>query len=121
MYISHWLSFFPPTFPPLFFLADFELTQLQEKLKETEMVMEKIVSKASHSPERFVSPSNLFVYISHWTYPTELEMFHSFCSYYDYISKRICHTNHFIAVSNSETELVDERSVLSGCVQGTGC
>ncbi|XP_067091409.1 protein RIC-3b [Osmerus mordax] len=33
-------------------ITDFELTQLQEKLKETEMVMEKIVSKASHSPER---------------------------------------------------------------------
>ncbi|XP_070299044.1 protein RIC-3 [Salvelinus sp. IW2-2015] len=34
-------------------ITDFELTQLQDKLRETEMVMERIVSKASHSPERF--------------------------------------------------------------------
>nr|XP_023840762.1 protein RIC-3 [Salvelinus alpinus] len=33
-------------------ITDFELTQLQDKLRETEMVMERIVSKASHSPER---------------------------------------------------------------------
>uniref|UniRef100_A0A667X632 RIC3 acetylcholine receptor chaperone n=1 Tax=Myripristis murdjan TaxID=586833 RepID=A0A667X632_9TELE len=34
--------------------ADFELAQLQEKLKETELVMENIVSSASHSPDRWV-------------------------------------------------------------------
>uniref|UniRef100_A0A8C7JMM8 Resistance to inhibitors of cholinesterase protein 3 N-terminal domain-containing protein n=1 Tax=Oncorhynchus kisutch TaxID=8019 RepID=A0A8C7JMM8_ONCKI len=32
-------------------VSDFELTQLQDKLRETEMVMERIVSKASYSPE----------------------------------------------------------------------
>lgn len=36
------------------FAADFELAQLQEKLKETEEVMERIVSQASPSPKRFV-------------------------------------------------------------------
>ncbi|KAM6973347.1 protein RIC-3b [Aplochiton taeniatus] len=38
-------------------ITDFELSQLQEKLKETEMVMEKIVSKASNSPERVTGVS----------------------------------------------------------------
>ncbi|XP_029909755.1 protein RIC-3b isoform X2 [Myripristis murdjan] len=33
-------------------ITDFELAQLQEKLKETELVMENIVSSASHSPDR---------------------------------------------------------------------
>lgn len=33
-------------------LADYELAQLQEKLKETEEVMEKIVSNAGDSPDR---------------------------------------------------------------------
>lgn len=37
----------PPT-------ADFELAQLQEKLRETELVMENIVSNAHHSPDRWV-------------------------------------------------------------------
>lgn len=35
--------------------ADFELTQLQEKLRETELVMENIVSSAHHSPDRWVT------------------------------------------------------------------
>lgn len=35
--------------------ADFELDQLQEKLRETELVMEKIVSNAHHSPDRWES------------------------------------------------------------------
>lgn len=39
------------TFPPP---ADFELAQLQEKLRETELVMENIVSNAHHSPDRWV-------------------------------------------------------------------
>ena len=38
--------------------ADFELSQLQDKLRETEMVMENIVSIANHSSDRWVS---------HWT------------------------------------------------------
>ncbi|KAL0967970.1 hypothetical protein UPYG_G00260500 [Umbra pygmaea] len=38
-------------------ITDFELTQLQDKLRETEMVMERIVSKASHSPERVTGVS----------------------------------------------------------------
>uniref|UniRef100_A0AAY5KUJ9 Resistance to inhibitors of cholinesterase protein 3 N-terminal domain-containing protein n=1 Tax=Esox lucius TaxID=8010 RepID=A0AAY5KUJ9_ESOLU len=38
-------------------ITDFELTQLQAKLRETEMVMERIVSKASHSPERVTGVS----------------------------------------------------------------
>ncbi|XP_032378575.1 protein RIC-3b isoform X2 [Etheostoma spectabile] len=33
-------------------ITDFELAQLQDKLRETEMVMEKIVSNAHHSPGR---------------------------------------------------------------------
>lgn len=33
--------------------ADFELAQLQEKLRETELVMENIVSSAHHSPDRW--------------------------------------------------------------------
>ncbi|CAK6954517.1 protein RIC-3b [Scomber scombrus] len=33
-------------------ITDFELAQLQEKLRETELVMEKIVSNAHHSPDR---------------------------------------------------------------------
>ncbi|XP_056138367.1 protein RIC-3b [Lampris incognitus] len=33
-------------------ITDFELAQLQEKLKETELVMENIVSNANHSPDR---------------------------------------------------------------------
>lgn len=33
-------------------ITDFQLAQLQEKLRETEMVMEKIVSNAHHSPDR---------------------------------------------------------------------
>ncbi|XP_054476167.1 protein RIC-3b [Anoplopoma fimbria] len=33
-------------------ITDFELAQLQEKLKETELVMEKIVSNVNHSPDR---------------------------------------------------------------------
>ncbi|XP_068169727.1 protein RIC-3b [Antennarius striatus] len=33
-------------------ITDFELAQLQEKLRETEMVMENIVSSAHHSPDR---------------------------------------------------------------------
>ncbi|KAF7199387.1 protein RIC-3b isoform X2 [Nothobranchius furzeri] len=33
-------------------ITDFELAQLQEKLRETELVMEKIVSTAHHSPDR---------------------------------------------------------------------
>uniref|UniRef100_A0A3Q2UN46 Uncharacterized protein n=1 Tax=Fundulus heteroclitus TaxID=8078 RepID=A0A3Q2UN46_FUNHE len=33
-------------------LSDFELAQLQEKLRETELVMENIVSSAHHSPDR---------------------------------------------------------------------
>lgn len=46
--------------------ADFELAQLQERLRETEMVMENIVSNAHHSPDRWVSlPSETeFVYIT---------------------------------------------------------
>ncbi|KAM3870103.1 protein RIC-3b [Diretmus argenteus] len=32
-------------------ITDFELTQLQEKLRETELVMENIVSNANHSPD----------------------------------------------------------------------
>lgn len=36
--------------------ADYELAQLQEKLRETELVMENIVSKAHHSPDRWVWP-----------------------------------------------------------------
>ncbi|XP_012695514.2 protein RIC-3b [Clupea harengus] len=35
-------------------ISDFELAQLQDKLKETEEVMEEIVSKASDSPERTI-------------------------------------------------------------------
>lgn len=41
-----WIVSLPP--------ADFELAQLQEKLRETELVMEKIVSKAHHSPDRSI-------------------------------------------------------------------
>ncbi|XP_061578369.1 protein RIC-3b [Cololabis saira] len=39
-------------------ITDFELAQLQDKLRETELVMEKIVSTAHHSPDRVkgVSP-----------------------------------------------------------------
>uniref|UniRef100_UPI003AADD37C protein RIC-3b n=1 Tax=Centroberyx gerrardi TaxID=166262 RepID=UPI003AADD37C len=33
-------------------ITDFELSQLQDKLRETEMVMENIVSNANHSPDR---------------------------------------------------------------------
>ncbi|KAG9352394.1 hypothetical protein JZ751_020807, partial [Albula glossodonta] len=33
-------------------ITDYELAQLQEKLRETEEVMERIVSKAGHSPDR---------------------------------------------------------------------
>lgn len=33
-------------------ITDFELAQLQEKLRETELVMESIVSSAHHSPDR---------------------------------------------------------------------
>ncbi|KAF7658216.1 hypothetical protein LDENG_00015700 [Lucifuga dentata] len=33
-------------------ITDFELTQLQEKLRETELVMEDIVSNAQHGPDR---------------------------------------------------------------------
>uniref|UniRef100_A0A3Q1H8N8 Resistance to inhibitors of cholinesterase protein 3 N-terminal domain-containing protein n=1 Tax=Anabas testudineus TaxID=64144 RepID=A0A3Q1H8N8_ANATE len=33
-------------------ITDYELAQLQEKLRETELVMEKIVSNAHHSPDR---------------------------------------------------------------------
>ncbi|KAM9854914.1 protein RIC-3b [Aulostomus maculatus] len=33
-------------------ITDFELAQLQEKLRETELVMENIVSSAHHSPDR---------------------------------------------------------------------
>ncbi|XP_008292584.1 protein RIC-3b [Stegastes partitus] len=33
-------------------ITDFELAQLQEKLRETELVMENIVSNAHHSPDR---------------------------------------------------------------------
>ncbi|XP_038161675.1 protein RIC-3b [Cyprinodon tularosa] len=33
-------------------ITDFQLAQLQEKLRETELVMEKIVSSAHHSPDR---------------------------------------------------------------------
>nr|XP_057932379.1 protein RIC-3b [Doryrhamphus excisus] len=33
-------------------ITDFELAQLQEKLRETELVMENIVSNAQHSPDR---------------------------------------------------------------------
>nr|XP_020449129.1 protein RIC-3-like [Monopterus albus] len=33
-------------------ITDFELAQLQEKLRETELVMESIVSNAHHSPDR---------------------------------------------------------------------
>lgn len=33
-------------------VADFELVQLQEKLRETEMVMENIVSNVQRSPDR---------------------------------------------------------------------
>ncbi|XP_022063209.1 protein RIC-3b [Acanthochromis polyacanthus] len=33
-------------------ITDFELAQLQEKLRETELVMETIVSNAHHSPDR---------------------------------------------------------------------
>lgn len=43
----YWCSVIP-------FAADFELAQLQEKLKETEEVMERIVSQASPSPLRYV-------------------------------------------------------------------
>lgn len=35
--------------------ADFELAQLQERLRETELVMENIVSSAHHSPDRWVT------------------------------------------------------------------
>uniref|UniRef100_A0A8C4F3S5 Resistance to inhibitors of cholinesterase protein 3 N-terminal domain-containing protein n=1 Tax=Dicentrarchus labrax TaxID=13489 RepID=A0A8C4F3S5_DICLA len=35
-------------------ITDFELAQLQEKLRETELVMENIVSNAHHSPDRWV-------------------------------------------------------------------
>lgn len=38
-----------PPLPP----ADYELAQLQEKLRETELVMEKIVSSVHHSPDRW--------------------------------------------------------------------
>ncbi|KAJ8271492.1 hypothetical protein COCON_G00103510 [Conger conger] len=38
-------------------ITDYELTQLQEKLRETEEVMERIVSKAGHSPNRIKSVS----------------------------------------------------------------
>lgn len=38
--------------------ADFELAQLQEKLRETELVMENIVSNAHHSPDRWVDAFN---------------------------------------------------------------
>lgn len=34
--------------------ADFELAQLQERLRQTELVMEKIVSSAHHQPDRWV-------------------------------------------------------------------
>lgn len=44
------------SFPdPLPHLADFELAQLQEKLRETELVMENIVSNTHHSPDRWVN------------------------------------------------------------------
>ncbi|XP_040019335.2 protein RIC-3b isoform X1 [Gasterosteus aculeatus] len=33
-------------------ISDFELVQLQDKLRETELVMEKIVSNVNHSPDR---------------------------------------------------------------------
>ncbi|XP_029289706.1 protein RIC-3b isoform X2 [Cottoperca gobio] len=33
-------------------ISDFELSQLQDKLRETELVMENIVSYANHSPDR---------------------------------------------------------------------
>lgn len=46
MFKLSFLYFFPP--------ADFELAQLQEKLRETELVMENIVSNAHHSPDRWV-------------------------------------------------------------------
>uniref|UniRef100_A0A3B4WRH7 Protein RIC-3-like n=1 Tax=Seriola lalandi dorsalis TaxID=1841481 RepID=A0A3B4WRH7_SERLL len=36
------------------YFADFQLAQLQEKLRETELVMENIVSNAHHSPDRWV-------------------------------------------------------------------
>ncbi|XP_064192993.1 protein RIC-3-like [Anguilla rostrata] len=36
-------------------ITDYELAQLQEKLRETEEVMERIVSKAGHSPNRMKS------------------------------------------------------------------
>lgn len=42
------------SFPVCRLPADFELAQLQEKLRETELVMENIVSNAHHSPERWV-------------------------------------------------------------------
>lgn len=57
---------------PFFSPADFELAQLQEKLRETELVMENIVSNAHHSPDRWVCAFswqewlvwlNLFVYL----------------------------------------------------------
>ncbi|KAG7468462.1 hypothetical protein MATL_G00143510 [Megalops atlanticus] len=38
-------------------ITDYELAQLQEKLKETEEVMERIVSKAGHNPDRIKSVS----------------------------------------------------------------
>ncbi|KAJ8406437.1 hypothetical protein AAFF_G00300110 [Aldrovandia affinis] len=38
-------------------ITDYELEQLQEKLRETEEVMERIVSKAGHSPDRVKSVS----------------------------------------------------------------
>ena len=46
--------------------ADFELAQLQDKLKETEEVMEEIVSKASDSPERFVLGFLSFYPMIYW-------------------------------------------------------
>ncbi|KAJ8340184.1 hypothetical protein SKAU_G00348170 [Synaphobranchus kaupii] len=38
-------------------ITDYELAQLQDKLRETEEVMERIVSKAGHSPDRIKSVS----------------------------------------------------------------
>lgn len=46
--------------------ADYELAQLQEKLRETEMVMENIVSSAHHSTDRWACVC--YILYMHYTY-----------------------------------------------------
>lgn len=51
----------------LCFTADYELTQLQEKLRETEEAMEKLINRVGPNCERYVSQYSVLRYNSSLT------------------------------------------------------